>query len=189
MRDLHGFKAPLCFCQGWSMSLSKPACGVSLVSIKAVFNASRINDSLSLYLCPISCSISMNILWKEWRSRWHWTGYGSLWHQGFPYLEGSPKLALPYFQQYRGVPLEGLVALKLRIRPRAWSVLVSLLCSVLYKNNPDLQSPWGMSSASFSGNTALTTRDCSTAVPVGGAQGAWEVALHLFMCLFGLQSP
>lgn len=181
MRDLYGSKSPLSSCQGWSMSLSKPACGTSLVSIKAVFTVSRYNDSISLYLSPISCSISMNILWKEWRSRWHWTGYAALWHQGFPCLEGSPKLSLPYFQQYRGVLL-GLVALKLRMWPRAWSVLVGLLCSVLYKNNPDLQGLWVMSLASFSGEHCLDNARllyCSACWRSPGCLGSSSSLIHV----------
>lgn len=83
---------------------------------------------------------------------WLWQLYGT---RDSLALRGSPKLSSPYFQQYRGVLLEGLLALKLRIWPRAWSVLVDLLCSVLYKNNPELQSLWVMSSASFSRELCL----------------------------------
>lgn len=105
-----------------------------------------------------------------------------LWHQGFPCLEGSPKLPLPYILQYRGVLLEGLIAFKLRIWPRDWSVLVGLLCSVLYKNNPDLQSLWVMFSASFSGERCLDNERllyCSACWKSPGCLGSSLSLIHV----------
>lgn len=183
MRDLYGSKSPLGSCQGWSVSLlSKPACGISLVSIKAVFTDSRYNDALSLYLYPISCSKSTNNSGKNRGADGTELAMAALWPWGFPCLEGSPKLSLPYFQQYRGVLLGGLVALKLRIWPRVWSVLVGLLCSVLCKNNPDLQSLWVMSSASFSGECCLDNESllyCSVCWRSPGCLGGCSLLIHV----------
>lgn len=77
----------------------------------------------------------------------------------------SPKCVPHLLQHFHEHPLERrMIALKLRIWPRAWSVLVSLLCYSAYKNNADLQSLWVMSSASFPRERALPMRPTAAAL-------------------------
>lgn len=78
--------------------------------------------------------------------------------------EMSPRVSLwmPHLlQHFREHLLERrIIALKLRVWPRAWSVLVSLLCSVLIKIIQTLEaSEWCLQLLSL-GSSALPTRGC-----------------------------
>lgn len=79
------------------MGLSKPACSVSLVSIKAAFNDNSYTESISVYLCPIPSAISPVSSGKNGGAGGTELAMPALWQQGFASFEGSSKLSLPYF--------------------------------------------------------------------------------------------
>lgn len=99
------------------MSLSKPACSGSLVSIKAACNDNSYTESISVYLCPMPSVISPVSSGKNGGADGTELAMPALGQQGFASLRAV--LSSLYLTLAVQFVLLGVVALQLKIGPRA----------------------------------------------------------------------